>query len=345
MGLFDFDGDGKTSAWESFLEYSLFEEFANKGTGEKGIGLFADDDDDNWRDDCEDGSAYDIDPWDYDSLEEYEEALEDARLRSSSDGDDNDDDNDDDENDEEADDEEDAEEEEAEDADDDNGEDDYKDDDEDDDDDDEEDDDDDWRDDCEDGFDYDIDPWDYDSREEYEKALKKAKRGRKPNEEDDDGEDNDDDDDDDDEVSWDIEEVEVYTYCQVGVPGILKTYSYLTDDETLEPGDRVVVPFGRDNEERAGTVMSVSRYTAENAPYPVEKTKWILRRLIGGRQDMEEYRITKPTAPKNREHAAAKREKPTDRGESGSPLRRLILWLEQNGRSAEEIVDCLKTVL
>lgn len=319
MGLFDFDGDGKTSAWESFLEYSLFEEFANKGTGEKGIGLFADDDDD-WRDDCEDGSAYDVDPWDYDSREEYEEALEDARLRSSSDGDDDDDD----ETDEEADDEDD----------------DYDDD---DDDEDNDEDDVDWRDDCEDGFDYDIDPWDYDSREEYEKALKNAKRGRKSDEENDDGED--DEDDDDEEVSFDFEEVEVYIYCQVGVPGILKTYSYLTDDETLEPGDRVVVPFGGDNEERAGTVMSVSRYTAENAPYPVEKTKWILRRLIGGRQDMEEYRITKPMAAERRAYGARKKAAPTDRGESGSPLRRLILWLEQNGRSAEEIVDCLKTVL
>lgn len=80
MGLFDFDGDGKISPWEDFLEYSLFEEFANDGTGEPGIGLFADDHKDDWRYDCEDGSEYDIDPWSYDTLEEYEEALEDARL-------------------------------------------------------------------------------------------------------------------------------------------------------------------------------------------------------------------------------------------------------------------------
>ena len=82
IGLFDFDGDGKISLWEDFLEYSLFEEYANDGTGEPGIGLFADD----HRDDCKDGSEYGIDPWDYDTLEEYEEALEDARLRQLSDG-------------------------------------------------------------------------------------------------------------------------------------------------------------------------------------------------------------------------------------------------------------------
>ncbi len=62
MGLFDFDGDGKITPWEDFLEYSLFEEYANDGTGEPGIGLFADDHKDDWRYDCEDGSEYDIDP-------------------------------------------------------------------------------------------------------------------------------------------------------------------------------------------------------------------------------------------------------------------------------------------
>lgn len=82
MGLFDFDGDGKITPWEDFLEYSLFEKYANDGTGESGIGLFADD----HRDDCKDGSEYGIDPWDYDTLEEYEEALEDARLQQLSDG-------------------------------------------------------------------------------------------------------------------------------------------------------------------------------------------------------------------------------------------------------------------
>ena len=67
MGLFDFDGDGKITPWEDFLEYSLFEEYANDGTGDPGIGLFADDHKDDWRYDCED-------------------ALKDARLRQLSDG-------------------------------------------------------------------------------------------------------------------------------------------------------------------------------------------------------------------------------------------------------------------
>lgn len=40
MGLFDFDGDGKISPWEDFLEYSLFEEFANDGTGGAGDRAF-----------------------------------------------------------------------------------------------------------------------------------------------------------------------------------------------------------------------------------------------------------------------------------------------------------------
>ncbi len=36
--------------------------------------------DDDWRIDCEDGSAFNLDPDDFDTLDEYEEALEEARL-------------------------------------------------------------------------------------------------------------------------------------------------------------------------------------------------------------------------------------------------------------------------
>jgi len=42
----------------------------------------SDSDDDTWRLYCEDGAKYDLDPEDYDTEEEYEEALEEAKLSS-----------------------------------------------------------------------------------------------------------------------------------------------------------------------------------------------------------------------------------------------------------------------
>lgn len=98
--------------------------------------------DDSWRDFCEDGSDYDIDPEDYDTEEEYMEALEEAKEEYTEK----------------------------------HNFDDYRivgiyieSDDE---------DDEDWRDDCEDGSDYDIDPYDFDTEEEYIQALDAAKAER-----------------------------------------------------------------------------------------------------------------------------------------------------------------------
>lgn len=527
MGLFDFDGDGKISPWEDFLEYSLFEEFANDGTGEPGIGLFADDHKDDWRYDCEDGSEYDIDPWDYDTLEEYEEALEDARLDRDLYGEDEEEHKAD----------EDGETEEDEDDEDEfdvpeepkrwdypnrrryeaaenlvrlRG--------------------------CRDGageiekarercrfileksdtvtaadyltwdgdfifaqavkdhFElpcslpdqdkemnftlvdvleklarYDVplslEVWDWciDNFAEYRfysscgfgygfltdsvvrflhkfpedyrfavvrhimdrpkllddiitigeeanagywelssaalklgqtdfaerlfrKGLELAKNDWKEviymtNEmiwsckEDglqvmehfrdnmfprikaiNDGMVQDEvpqweediaayckrqeydepsgifsDDDLPEEVCDDAEE-EGYLYCQVALPGILRTYSYITDDETLEAGDRVVVPFGKYDIEKTGTVVKLQRYI-KHTPYPLEKTKRVLRRAKENKMDKEESR--EAPVEMNEEKMP----------ETGINVSRLIEWLEVHGSTAEEILDCLKTVL
>ena len=66
-----------------------------------------------WRDNCEDGSEYGVDPEDYETEDEYNEALEASRYA--------------------------------------------------------------WRDNCEDGSDYDIDPEDYETEDEYTEALENAK--------------------------------------------------------------------------------------------------------------------------------------------------------------------------
>lgn len=70
----------------------------------------------------------------------------------------------------------------------------------------------------------------------------------------------------------------IYTYCGVLLPFSPKAYSYRTEDETIQIGDTVIVPVGEDDEEKTGTVVSIGKYARVGVPYPVEKTKFILRK-------------------------------------------------------------------
>jgi len=100
-GLFDFNRDGKESLTEIWLAQRIIEECTRKPPEEPSYSYSSyhrkrkptytpdhDDDyedsefdwDDTWRDECEDGSDVGVDPYDYDSAEEYEEALYEARL-------------------------------------------------------------------------------------------------------------------------------------------------------------------------------------------------------------------------------------------------------------------------
>lgn len=71
----------------------------------------------------------------------------------------------------------------------------------------------------------------------------------------------------------------IYHYCQVSFPDIKRTYSYLVGQQELHVGDRVYVPFGREDEEKLGTVVIVGQYLRSTAPYPPERTKKILRKV------------------------------------------------------------------
>ena len=72
MGLFDFNGDGKTSMGEKWIAYNIFKECTKEDND--------DDEDYGWREFCEDGSEYGISPEDYEDEWEYEEALEEAKY-------------------------------------------------------------------------------------------------------------------------------------------------------------------------------------------------------------------------------------------------------------------------
>lgn len=66
----------------------------------------------------------------------------------------------------------------------------------------------------------------------------------------------------------------IYTFCGVVFPHTLHPYHYRTDDTTIKVGDEVLVPVG--DKETIGKVVSVGQYMRVAAPYPVDKTKFII---------------------------------------------------------------------
>ena len=86
--LFDFNGDGKTDLGELFIAYNILRERSKDATRDDddfsaGADLDFDSDyerDTSWRDSCEDGSDYDVSPEDFETEEEYEEALHEAKF-------------------------------------------------------------------------------------------------------------------------------------------------------------------------------------------------------------------------------------------------------------------------
>lgn len=78
-----------------------------------------------------------------------------------------------------------------------------------------------------------------------------------------------------------MEDTVYYRYCQVTVAGVDTPYAYRTEDDTLTVGDAVRVPFGRYDTVRVGRIAATGLYTAEEAPFPPEKTKFILGRDDG----------------------------------------------------------------
>ena len=67
-------------------------------------------------------------------------------------------------------------------------------------------------------------------------------------------------------------------FCNVEFEDYGRTYCYLADSDDYSVGDKVVVPAGPDNVESVATIKSIEYRQPEDAPYPVEKTKHILRK-------------------------------------------------------------------
>lgn len=100
---------------------------------------------------------------------------------------------------------------------------------------------------------------------------------------------------------------EIYHYCLVRFSGSGAALAYRTEDRTLQPGDRVRVPYGRDNAPRTGKVAAVGDYTAADAPYPPEKTKFLFGRASA--QECAEADEEERQRRARRERRAAERER------------------------------------
>lgn len=121
------------------------------------------------------------------------------------------------------------------------------------------------------GEEYGIDPVDFDTEQEYLDALNAEVNDASQPETD--------------EILNEQEKIEeyvsdkmVYTYCGVLLPFSSRPYSFRTEDNTIQICDTVIVPVGENDKEMKGRVVSIGQYLRLSAPYPVEKTKLIIRK-------------------------------------------------------------------
>ena len=63
-----------------------------------------------------------------------------------------------------------------------------------------------------------------------------------------------------------------YIFCSVTFDEGYKSYYYLTDD-SIEIGDFVLVPAGKDNHEAVVEVVNIEYFSEENVPLPIEKQR------------------------------------------------------------------------
>jgi len=124
-----------------------------------------------------------------------------------------------------------------------------------------------WREKCESGSEYYVSPYKYKTEAEYVAVLEYAKRIKERY-----------------EAKIDrltkncyidekCEENKAYTYCGVVFEDNTMVFYYITDDESIKPGDVITVPVGTDNDKKDATVVSIGKYLSNAVPYPVEKTK------------------------------------------------------------------------
>ena len=58
-----------------------------------------------------------------------------------------------------------------------------------------------------------------------------------------------------------------------------REYAYLADDESILPGDQVIVPAGIEHEEKAVIVSRTCYVTETESPYPIKWMKKVIRKI------------------------------------------------------------------
>lgn len=69
-----------------------------------------------------------------------------------------------------------------------------------------------------------------------------------------------------------------YIFCSVEFEDGGKSYYYLTDDDTLQVGDSVFVPVGKDGRTAIVEIVNIEYFTEDDAPFPLDKIKTIIRK-------------------------------------------------------------------
>ena len=69
-----------------------------------------------------------------------------------------------------------------------------------------------------------------------------------------------------------------YIFCSVVFQDYGKSYYYLTDDDTLDIGDQVVVPVGSDGGTAIVEIEDIGYFSKEEVPFPLEKVQKIIRK-------------------------------------------------------------------
>lgn len=79
--------------------------------------------------------------------------------------------------------------------------------------------------------------------------------------------------------SSEVDDDDIYIYCEVVFDDSGKSYYYRTQDTTLEVGDAVYVPYGKNAPKRIGVIIDIESFFACDVPFPMEKTKFIIGRV------------------------------------------------------------------
>lgn len=80
-------------------------------------------------------------------------------------------------------------------------------------------------------------------------------------------------------------------FCSVTFDEGYKSYYYISDDDSIEVGDLVLVPAGKDNHTTIVEVINVEYFSKDNTPLPVEKTKHIIRKYTDDDFDLPKENV------------------------------------------------------